>query len=338
MVFRFSAMGDVAMAAPVLRALLIQHKELEIIMVSRPFFAPIFKDIPRLQFIGVDLNNHYKGLAGLYKLSRLLQKEKPDFVADLHDVLRTKILRSFFKIAGYKVAVIDKGRQEKKALTRSRYKMLKPLRTTHERYANVFEHIGFPVDLQRFVSVKPELSASVRLFLNPFEGQKLIGVAPFAAHEGKQYPIEKIKVVLKRVLEQHPQANFLLFGGPDDKVALETLEALDRNRIVNTAGLFQFEEELQLISRLNLMVSMDSGNGHLAALFGVPVITIWGATHPYAGFAPLFQTEDLQLLPDLNRFPQLPTSIYGQKTFDSFEEIWESISPEKIADKIIKNL
>ena len=130
----------------------------------------------------------------------------------------------------------------------------------------------------------------------------------------------------------------MLFGGPDDKVALETLEALDRNRIVNTAGLFQFEEELQLISRLNLMLSMDSGNGHLAALFGVPVITIWGATHPYAGFAPLFQTEDLQLLPDLNRFPQLPTSIYGQKIFDSFEEIWESISPEKIADKIIKNL
>jgi len=338
MVFRFSAMGDVAMVPPVLQALVTQHKTLEIIMVSRPFFAPLFKDIPGLKFIGVDLKNRYKGLHGIYKLSRLLQKEKPDFVADLHDVLRTKILRFFFKTAGYKTAVIDKGRQEKKALTRSRHKILKPLRTTHKRYAKVFEQLGFSVDLQQFKSIKPDLAASVQLFLNPFEGQKLIGVAPFAAHNGKQYPIEKIKAVMKLVLEGQPQAVFLLFGGPDDKVSLDALEVLDRNRIVNTAGLFQFEEELQLISRLNLMLSMDSGNGHLAALFGVPVITIWGATHPYAGFSPLFQTEDLQLLPDLSQFPQLPTSIYGQKTFDSFEDVWESIPPEKVADKILNNL
>ena len=84
------------------------------------------------------------------------------------------------------------------------------------------------------------------------------------------------------------------------------------------------------------MLSMDSGNGHLAALFGVPVVTIWGATHPYAGFAPFNQPAENQILPDLKGFPQLPTSVYGNRTFEGFENVWESIKPEEIAAKILR--
>jgi len=98
MVFRFSAMGDVAMTVPVIKTLISQNKDVEIIMVSRPFFAPFFKNIPQVKFIGVDLNNKYKGLTGLLSLFRFLRKEKPDAVVDLHDVLRTKVLRNLFRL------------------------------------------------------------------------------------------------------------------------------------------------------------------------------------------------------------------------------------------------
>jgi len=174
--------------------------------------------------------------------------------------------------------------------------------------------------------------------LQNFADTKLIGIAPFAAHIGKQYPLDKIKVVIQQLLAENEQINIILFGSPSEKKDLDILEKINRNRVVNIAGVFNFEEELALISRLNLMVSMDSGNAHIAALYGVPVISIWGATHPYAGFAPLGQNSDLQITADREKFPQIPTSIYGNKTFQNFEKIWGTIPPEKIVQTILKNI
>jgi len=337
--FRFSAMGDVAMTVPVLRAVVQQNPNVKILMVSRPFFKPFFNDLPNVSFIGIDLKN-YKGIVGLYKLFKELKKYNPSAIADLHDVLRTKVLRALFKTSGYKISVIDKGRKAKKQLTRPNNKVLKPLQSTHERYADVFKKLGLTVDLSiTTLAKKPELNTQTKLFLNTFEGQKLVGIAPFAAHLGKQYPLDKIENVIKQLLEKDKNLNILLFGGgADEKKKLDTLEKINRNRVVNVAGMFNFNEELQLISRLNLMLSMDSGNGHLSALFNIPTITIWGATHPYAGFAPWNQKNTQQILPDLQKFPQLPTSVYGNKTFDNFEQVWNSISPEKITTNILAHL
>ena len=144
--FRFSAMGDVAMVVPVIKSVVKQNPDIEIIMVSRPFFKAFFSNIPQVQFIGVDLKK-YKGILGLFQLFRELKKNKPTEIADLHDVLRTKILRIFFKLSGYKVAVINKGRKEKKALTALKNKTLKPLKSTHQRYADVFEKLGVSVKI-----------------------------------------------------------------------------------------------------------------------------------------------------------------------------------------------
>jgi len=340
MVFRFSAMGDVAMTVRVIKALTEQNNNIQVQLVSRGFFAPFFKNLPNIEFIPVDFKKEHKGFGGLLKLFRVLKKKKPDGIADLHDVLRTKVLRSLFKISGTKVKSINKGRKEKKALTRQKNRRLLPLKTTHERYADVFRKLGFSVDLSRVSPLeKPEMSAQVELFFQTFEGSKIIGVAPFAAHQGKQYPLEKIKKTIELLLAKEKKASIILFGGgKEEKKKLDELEKVNRNRVVNITGIFSLEEELQLISRLDLMLSMDSGNAHMAALYGVPVITIWGATHPYAGFAPFGQKERQQLIPDLTKHPELPTSVYGNKTFKDFEKIWDDISEEKVVNSILENI
>ena len=337
MVFRFSAMGDVAMTVPVLQALLNIYEDVEIVVVSRPFFKPFFKNLPRTEFIGVDLNKKYKGLPGLFRLYRYLKTKQPDAIADLHDVLRTKILKTFFRLGGFhKIAVIDKGRAEKKALIRSQNKMFKPLKTTHQRYAEVFNKLGFSVDLKRFEPDFPDFSKHVSLFFAFLSDYKIIGIAPFATHKGKQYPLEKIKEIIRLLLEKNEDISILLFGGGEyEEQLLDELEEIYIDRVYNTVGYFSFEEQLQLISSLQVMLSMDSGNGHLAALFGIPVITIWGATHPYAGFAPFNQPDENQILPDLIQFPQLPTSVYGNKTFDGFEKVWDTIKPEEVVERIL---
>ena len=94
-------------------------------------------------------------------------------------------------------------------------------------------------------------------------------------------------------------------------------------------------EELNLISNLDVMLSMDSGNAHLAAMFGIKVITIWGVTHPALGFAPFNQKANNQLLADRIKYPLVPTSVYGNKCPDGYQGAIETITPRLVVEKLL---
>ena len=121
-----------------------------------------------------------------------------------------------------------------------------------------------------------------------------------------------------------------MFGGKADKDQLDTLTLFSEN-VINVAGQYNFNEELDLISNLDVMISMDSGNAHLAAMLGVKVITIWGVTHPYAGFGAFNQPPANNLVPDRTQFPKLPTSIYGNKYPEDYKTVAGTISPKEVA-------
>ena len=146
-VMRLSAMGDVAMTVPVLRAFVNQYPEVKITVVSRPFFKPFFDGIPNLSFFAFDEKEKHKGFLGLLRLFKDLKCLNIDAFADLHNVLRSKIIRNLFALSGKKTASLDKGRDGKKALTRPENKIFKPLTTMFERHTKVFEQLGFAVDL-----------------------------------------------------------------------------------------------------------------------------------------------------------------------------------------------
>ena len=126
----------------------------------------------------------------------------------------------------------------------------------------------------------------------------------------------------------------LLFGGGTKE--LQELSSWDSGlgNCINTAGKLGFAEELALISNLDLMVSMDSANAHLAANYAVPTLTLWGLTHPYAGFYPFGQDPENALLSDRDRFPGIPTSVYGNKMPEGYGQVMESIAPEAVIEKI----
>lgn len=320
-------MGDVAMTVPVLRALILQHPQVKVTVVTRAFFKPFFEDIPNVEVYVADLKGKHKGVLGLYKLSKELRKLGFDVVADLHNVLRSKILKLFF--FGKKVIQIDKGRAEKKALVSG--EVVKQLKTTHQRYANVFKALSFPVDLSQpdFPEPKSLPKAVVDLGIN--STKTLVGIAPFAAYESKMYPLENMEAVISELSKDY---KVILLGGGDKEIeVLNAFEAKYEN-VVSVAGKLSFKEELELISNLELMLAMDSGNGHLAAMFGVKVITIWGVTHPFAGFVPFNQPEDFQLIADRNQYPKIPTSIYGNKYPEEYKQATGSITVETIVSKI----
>ncbi|HET8837772.1 MAG TPA: glycosyltransferase family 9 protein [Flavobacteriaceae bacterium] len=333
LVIRFSAMGDVAMSVPVLERLVKTYPELKITVLTKPSFAPLFEKIARVKVFSADVKNTYNGFFGLWKLACELKKLKFDFVADLHNVLRTKILRFFFFLFGISCASVDKGRKEKKALTRFGSKQIFPLKTTHERYAAVFEKLGFPVDLS--IEIKKnqlQLNGNV-LELTGKDPLKWIGIAPFAAHTSKMYPLDLMETVISELNRTAKYKIILFGGGKQEEEICANLES-KYDHVVSAVGKLTFQEELNLIANLDAMLSMDSGNGHLAAIFKVPVISLWGATHPYAGFAPFHQKMENQILPDLKQFPYLPTSIYGNKFYPEYEDAMRSIKPQTIVEKV----
>lgn len=333
-VIRLSAMGDVAMTVPVIKAMTRTYPTVKITIVSKAFLQPIFQNIPNVTFYTADVKGKHKGVYGLFKLYKELKKQNIDFVADLHNVLRSKILGAYFKLGGYKICKIDKGRTEKKALIYSEGKRFKQLKTTHERYADVFSKLGYHITLtDQDVLPQLKMTKKVALFIGQ-DQKKWIGIAPFAAFEGKTYPTEQMEAVIEKLSETE-NYKIILFGGPADKKQLATWEQAYKN-VINCAGLFSFEEELILISNLDVMLSMDSGNAHLAAMFGRKVVTIWGVTHPYAGFYPFGQPQENALLADKEQYPLLPTSIYGNKYPEGYENVMETITPQAVFDKIVK--
>lgn len=305
------------MTVPVLKAFANQNPNVELIMVSNKKFKALFEDVPNLEFYGVDLKN-YKGVLGLYKLFSELKQFKATHLIDLHNVLRTKILKLFFRSTSIKINTLEKGREEKKELTQKKYKKLKQLKTMHERYADVFREAGFTLDLPKNkIKLKKDIQN--------------IGIAPFARYSEKMYPIEKMKKVALELAKSGK--NIVLFGGGDSEISeLKTWEKLHSN-ITSLAGTLSLKGELEKIKELDVLVSMDSANMHLASLLEIPCLSIWGSTHRYAGFLGFNQSEENVIEVNLEC---RPCSIFGNKTcFRGDLMCMNSIREEEVISKLV---
>ena len=344
LVIRSSAMGDVAMTSPVLAEVARRYPQTQMVVLTRGFYEPFFDGIPNLTFHNIDLADYHRGGRGLLRLYGELRKAHPDveMVVDLQDKIYSKFLRKFYFLRGIPSRHIDKGRAEKKALTAmpDKGKVMRPLRTSVERYADVFRSAGFDLppiaaDLSACRQVRPVPKG---LGVVREQEELWVGMAPFAQHKGKVYPLEKMSCVAAMILERYPTARIFIFGGGSEErqLAEEAARKAATERCVSVVGRFTLREELDLIANLALMVSMDSSAMHMASLMGIPVVSVWGATHPYAGFLGLGQREeDAVGLPMNCR----PCSVYGHK------ECWRGdyaclndLTPEQVFERVTVHL
>ncbi|MDO6471569.1 glycosyltransferase family 9 protein [Maribacter sp. 1_MG-2023] len=326
-------MGDVAMTVPVLLGVLKKYPQVKITVLTKGFTAPIFENILNVSVFKADVKGRHKGFLGLWKLYKELKGLQIDAVADLHNVLRSSILKQFFKLSTIPFIQMDKGRAAKKALVNPERTSFIPISTTFERYSEVFGKLGYPIAITEMETLsKRPIPESAKTLID-FEGKMLIGIAPFAAFSGKMYPLPLMEKVLSD-LNASNKYSIVLFGGGKKEIEVLAKWESQFNNCSNAAGKLSFSDELSLISNLQLMLAMDSGNAHLAAMFGVPTVTIWGVTHPYAGFSPFNQPKHHALLSDKKKYPAIPTSIYGNKYPDGYDNVMETILPETIVQKI----
>ncbi len=337
LVIRFSALGYVAMAELVGYSLATTYPDLRITVLSRAFARTFFEDLaPNVNFMEADLKGEYKGVKGLNALYRRLVAKHFTAVADLHNVLRSDYLRMRFNIGRYKVAHIDKHRKGRRKLTAFSGKVLVQQPTSFKKYADVFAKLGYPINPQ-FCSLFPPEGGNINLLpaiVGPKKSyEKWVGIAPFAAHEGKIYPPRLMKQVIKMLIDKHKDLRIFLFGRgkQEEETFTEWCNEIPQCTYVGK-HVETMHQELILISHLDLMVSMDSANMHLASLTNTPVVSVWGATHPYAGFMGWCQSADNAVQIDL---PCRPCSIYGNKECVRGDyACMRNIAPEQILEKI----
>ncbi len=349
LVMRFSALGDVAMVVPIVYSMAMAYPDVRITVLSRAFARAFFEGLaPNVSFMEADLKGEYRGLGGLNKLYRRLVAKNFTAVADMHSVLRSEYLRMRFNISFKKAAHINKHRRQRSRLVSQTKKVMQPLPTSFHNYTEVFNKLGYHFPLT-FHSLFPKEGGDLSLLpatiiggkadgeaetiVAKAPGEKWIGIAPFAAHKGKVYPVEMMRDVVAGIIERYPNARLFLFGrGPqEDEVFPQWCEEF--KQCVHVApALESMRQELILMSHLDVMLSMDSANMHMASLCAVPVVSVWGATHPYAGFMGWNQQETNAVQVDM---PCRPCSVFGNKEcIHGDYPCLRNIKPETIIEKI----
>lgn len=341
LISRFSALGDVAMTIPSIYDVCRAHPSCRFVMLTRSHPASLFINKPdNLTVKGINTDD-YPGVGGMWRLSRELKREFGiETYVDLHDVLRTKMLRLFLRLRGVKcVKRIRKGRRAKEALTRRHNKVLLPLASTPSRYNDALRRasLSLPEDFtDRFTSLFSQIPADPSVFSEASEPKTAseiwIAIAPFAKHQGKIYPMQLMKEVVDHFAAKTCHHVFLLGAGEKEASILESIKD-SRPNVVNMARVrLPLSAELALLSYCDVMVSMDSANMHMASLVELPVISVWGATHPYAGFLGWKQREeDIVQLDMVCR----PCSVFGNRPCNRNDyHCLGGISPARIIEHV----
>ena len=315
LIIRFSALGDVAMTIPVVYEVCRAYPDCRFTLLTKKSVVGVFVCPPEnLQIFSADTKGRHKGLRGIWRLFRELRRLHFDAVADLHNVLRSKALDRLFGLSGIRREMLEKGRKEKRKLVaRKKQLPLRPLKTSFRRYAEVFEQLGFSVP-DTFRSVFDATHRPCPLpdtIPERQAGELWVGVAPFAKHRGKIYPPDRSEAVVK-ALSQRGGCRIFLMGGGGEEAAVAEQWAARYPAVVSLAGKrLGFPTELSLMSRMSVVFSMDSANMHLASLAGIPVVSVWGQTHPYAGFLGWRQSE-ANVVQD-ETLSCRPCSVFGNK-------------------------
>lgn len=288
----FSSISNVAAIVPQLYGLVNDYPQHEFVVLSRSFLKPLFDKLPRVTFVGADIRGEHKTIVGVYQLFKQLKAMRPDVVLDMQRSWRTKLITRLFTLLGTKTLQIGFARSEQKHLIKQGANKYHPIPTIFDRQARLYAKIGLKVndDFHKLYDPNMEQVAKIK----ELYGEKCghwIGIAPFSIARGKTLPLRKMKNVIAH-FDKQPNTKIFLFGaGEMENELLSDWQSLYNNVYAVHTNL-KLDDELILMNFLDVMLCMDSANMHLASLMAVPVVSVWGATHPYSGFLGWKQSMD----------------------------------------------
>lgn len=281
LVIRFSSIGDIVLASPVLRCLKTQVSTAEVHFLTKKSFRAVTEANPfvdRFFYLDDDID----------AVIEELKKEDYDYVIDLHKNFRSGRVR---KALGKQSFVIDKLNTEKFLLTKLHINRM-PGRHITLRSLDTLRAFGVSDDgggLDYFIPEKEKISEDD---IPATHHAGYIAMVIGASYPTKKLPVYKLRELCEKI--DHP---IILVGGKEDAREGEQVAEVDPAKIYNACGKFSLNESADIVRRSKLVISHDTGLQYIACAFNKPVIALWGSTSPLLDVEPYYgRAADGQLI------------------------------------------
>lgn len=271
LILRFSSIGDIVLTTPVVRCLKRQIPNVEVHYATKKAYAALLEDNPY-----IDKRHYLEG--SLPALVKQLRAEKFDYVIDLHQNLRTSLIKLQLGVKAYS---FEKLNLRKWLLVRLKINALPDIHIV-DRYLATVLPLGVTSDgkgLNYFIPYKDQVELN---WLPPTHQTGYVAYAIGGQHATKKLPVERMIELCRKI--DYP---VILLGGKEDQAAGDLIEtALGSHLIYNACGRYNLNQSASLVQGARIVFSHDTGLMHIAAALKKKVYSIWGNTTPAFGMYP----------------------------------------------------
>jgi heptosyltransferase-2 len=303
LVVRFSAIGDILLTTPLLRAIRTRHPGARIAVLTKEPYVPLLSHNPHV--------NEVLSVApdeGILAIAERIRGVRYSHLLDLHGNLRSHALR---RLAPGPWRSYDKRTLQRTLLITTKRDGYGDVVPVAERYFEAAKELevdpdGGPPDF--FISEEADCRAAERLAaLGLGRERPIVALAPGAAHATKRWPVEHWVELIARITPTG--ADIAVLGGPDDAEAAGEIARAAGGSVGSLAGALGLQETGAVIRRAELLISGDTGVMHMATGVGTPVVALFGPTVRQFGFFPYRSPAEVVEL-DL---PCRPCSAHGTR-------------------------
>lgn len=330
LVIRLGTLPNAAMCVHALRGLVRDFPLLKITVLTHSRYKPLFRGVEGLEFL-FDDEACYVGFAGRFRLWRQICRLRVDAIADLSVTPLSRLLSFSFTPWRRKVGRLENVRLEGKALTRKYRKVMVQLTPLASRSRDLFGSLGLPFCMP--APVRRKRLATLPPVAEILAGEKRgnwVGVALLSNHNGTCYPIPHAARLVELLASRYSKV-FVFGSGEYQRQFAEGMQELYPS-VVSVAGRVSLSEEMDIISVLDAVVSVDVEVLRLASLVGTPAVSLWGATHPFLESSGYGQNPENVIQ---KKMPCRPCSTNGRRRclFGNYECMW-SITPEEVFKRV----
>lgn len=294
LLIRLSAIGDILLATPLLRALRQKHPQAKLDVVVKVDFAEVLRHHPAIAHL-YELDPA-GGWHELRALGKRLRHEHYDVVLDIHKNFRSRYLAHAAKprqVLRHRKHILRRW-----LFVKTKINFMREIPPIYRRYLAAAAPLGITSGSDRWLELfwgdNEEQEAERALVGNNWQPRvPLIGLAPGAGYFTKRWPPEYFADLAAQFLRLGNQV--VILGGPQDAGLAKIVESAKNlpanserrpGRLINLTGALSLLASAAVIKRCQLLVANDSGLMHVAEAVGTPLLAIFGSTTRELGFFP----------------------------------------------------
>ena len=279
LILRFSSIGDIVLTTPVVRCLKLQYPDAEVHFATKKQFKVLVENNPHI-------DKYFLLEKNLTDFIKTLQSEHYDYIIDLHNNLRTSIIkfRLYPTLPSPKIGRVlnfDKLNFKKWLLVNLKINRMPDIHIV-DRYLKTVKSLDIKNDNQGLDYFIPEADKVVLEQYNGFSNPLVFAAYAIGGqHFTKKLPTHKIIKICEQSAIQ-----IILLGGKEDFETGEIIQKSVGNKVINACGKYSLNQSASLLQQAEYVISHDTGLMHIAAALKKRIISIWGNTVPEFGMYP----------------------------------------------------